>query len=348
MSAFGFEYLLHFSHQDIFLHHHTDVTGNRREFCNSFVFPFKTCQFHHLRHINHSHIHTVFDGIIVCYLGMHFSQISDVLAVIEHICLSARVKEGFLGVGIIGFFSGQPCFVQKFLYNAFHGIEIPFSVHPQGKLHPLLRQLRHRRLFGQIDISQFIQAHIPVSAVIIGRQRGEHSVQGNRPHNAEILAQRVGNHHGIAQLTILWKQQLVKHLGTLKGIGHSLAEPAVFCNISCHFFHPELKGQFSGGCFSGGQCGRNIVISIESCHFFCQICQAFQILSPGRRKYLFAGSIVFQIDFPEIPQHGFFVNVCSQQTVDFLRIKGNSSSLPDFAVHIHNAAYHFSCSQFFN
>ena len=69
------------------------------------------------------------------------------------------------------------CLLQKLLHNALHCKEVrSFPVHPERKLHPLVRKLRKRKLLWNVYIAELVQSHIPVSVLVIHRETSEYSV----------------------------------------------------------------------------------------------------------------------------------------------------------------------------
>ena len=107
---------------------------------------------------------------------MHFTQISQHTAFINHIRLSARMQEIPAGVGIIGELPAQADAVEKFFHNTLHRKEIPVAVHAERELHSFVRQFRQRQSFRQINITKLIKPYIFISSVIIRRQAGQHTV----------------------------------------------------------------------------------------------------------------------------------------------------------------------------
>ena len=127
--------------QDIFRHHHTDITAHCRKFCDSFILSVKGSKLHDRGHIQHSYIGSVANSIGGCNGRMHLSHITDNSSFIDNICLASRMKEGLSCIGVIVFLAAHTDLIQEFLYHAFHGIEISIPVHTQSKDHSLIRQL---------------------------------------------------------------------------------------------------------------------------------------------------------------------------------------------------------------
>ena len=118
---------------------------------------------------------------------MDLSQITYRLSFINDVCLSARMQERFAGCGVINRFLPHADTIEKFLHHAFHRIKITFAVHTKGKLHSFVRQFLQGQFIRLVDIPQLIKPHFFISSIIIGRQAGQHSIQGNRPHNGKVF-----------------------------------------------------------------------------------------------------------------------------------------------------------------
>ena len=101
---------------------------------------------------------------------MYLAQEAYNGSVIYDVCLSSGMKVGMLPIGIIMGLLVHAGLVKEFLNDALHGEEIPVAVHPQGELHALVRKFCQRKGYGTVHVGQFIQAHILVAAVVVGRK----------------------------------------------------------------------------------------------------------------------------------------------------------------------------------
>ena len=258
------------------------------------------------------------------------------------------MKECLSCVRIIFFSVSHADLLKELFYNAFHREEISAAVHTQSKLHALIRKFCQRQRLRNINVAQFIQADILVPSIIVRSKRSEHSVQRARPHDTVVLAQRVHDLDRISQRRICRKEQLVKYLRALERVSHSLAESAEFCDISCHLLDPQLEGELAHRGLSRRKSRRDIVISVESRHFFRKVRQAEQIVTESRSDHFLCLSIIAQIDRLEVSQHLFLGNVRAKQFIDLLRVKRNSHRLLLLSIDINDSADYFACSHLFN
>ena len=262
--------------------HHGNITGYRREFRDSLELAFKRSERKDLRHIKYSYICALTDSVVFQYHRMNLAEIPDNISVISDQCLASGMKEWFSGFRIVFYPVMHADLSEEFLCHTFHIVEIALAVKAQSKLHSLIRKLCQRQFFRNIYISEFIETDILVATVVVGRKGCQHAVQRSRPHDRKILTQRVGNRNSLSDRIILREQKLVEGLRTLEGVAHPLRKSAVLCHVSCLRLNPVLERQSPGGCLSGRQCRRNIIITEESRNFLRNIAGPVDILPEGR------------------------------------------------------------------
>ena len=161
-------HILNLSHQDILWHHHTDVPGHSREPGYTGILAVKGGEIHNRRHVYDGNVCPVANLIVISHIRVHLAQEAYHSAVIQDVGLSSGMKVGMLCAGIImGLFMHSGLF-KEFFHHALHGEEIAVPVHSQGELHTLVRKLCERQRLGTVHIGQLVQAHVLVTAVIVG------------------------------------------------------------------------------------------------------------------------------------------------------------------------------------
>ena len=108
----------------------------------------------------------------------------------------------------------------------------------------------------------------------------------------------------------------------------------------------ELK--FTCSSFSFWQRRRDIIISIETCHFFCDICGAENVMTEGRCNNFIALFVIGKFYICKIIQHLFAGQIGSKQCIDAFRLKFHANWLFAFGVYICHATDYFTGTQFFD
>ena len=147
---------------------------------------------------------------------------------------------------------------------------------------------------------------------------------------------------------ICGQQKLVKYFRALKGIAVSLRKSVELCHISGCLLDTQIKRQFSRSSLSLWKSGRNIIITIESCYFLCQVCGTENVMAESRRYDFISLLIICQFYSVKILQHFLFGQFCTQKVVDLLRLERNPYRLFLCGVYIHHSSYDFAAAEFFH
>ena len=122
-----------------------------------------------------------------------------------------------------------------------------------------------------------------ISVFVVGCQYFQHGRQRGGAHNAGIFSKRIGNGNGTTQRAVCRKTNFIIVFGADKGIGQNAM--AAKCNRS--LFHAAveflLRSQLCLGNTSDNSRWQ-IIISINTSYFFCNICRTFQIDSEAGRN----------------------------------------------------------------
>ena len=98
---------------------------------------------------------------------MNLTQISNLAALIDNLCLTSRMQEALTCLRIILCCLLKPHTLHQTLHNTLHGKEISLTVHSKSKLHLLLWKLGKRQSLWKIDIGKLIETYVLITAVIV-------------------------------------------------------------------------------------------------------------------------------------------------------------------------------------
>ena len=279
---------------------------------------------------------------------MYLTEIADYFAFIADVGLSARMQVCLIAVRCIVNFLLHAGFFEEFFYNTLHIKEITSSVHTKSKVCPFIRKLSQRKCLRQINFTDLIQTNTFVSSVVVCCQRRQHTMQCGRTHDTVIFTKRITDRNNFTKITVLRNAKFIKYLRAFERIRHSFGESTVFCDISCHILNAEFERKFTCGSFSIWKCGRDLVISEESCNFLCYVCHAVDILTESRRYDLVCLRIQCQFNFCKVCKHFFFCKVCSEKCIDAFRLKRHSGRLSYFIADVYAATNDLTSTQFFH
>ncbi len=184
--------------------------------------------------------------------------------------------------------------------------------------------------------------------VEISRQRSKHTVERRCTHNTVIDTKRIGDFYRPAKFAILRKQQLIKNFRTLKGICHALGKSKLLDYISCYLTNTRLIGHPALRCLAARQRRRNLIISIKTGYFLCEVSQTEHILSPRRNLHNFFLSVRHKVDHTPVLAHLLFRNVNTEKRIDFVHIIRHAERLSFIWIHIDTTANDLTRAKFFN
>ena len=237
----------------------------------------------------------------------------------------------------------QTQFLQQRIHSALQCKEICIAaVHTNGQTVRLVGQCV--RTGGQIFLADLIQCHCGIPVLVVGCQHIQHTRQCGRPHDAGVLAQRIGDGDGLAQLAVCRETDPVKALRRSERIGQCAVVSQTYHGLFCLPQELLLRCQL---CLSHAtdDCGRDVVVAVDSCNFLCDIRRALQV-DPETGRY---ADIAFHLDIQgfQCLYHLFPGDLCSQETVDPIRIKGDLCRLCGAVVHFNELCHRFACAQQF-
>ena len=237
----------------------------------------------------------------------------------------------------------QTQFFQQRIHCTLQGKEIcAVAVHANGHTVRLFRQ--SVRSGGQILLADLIQGNSSVPVLVVGCQNVQHAGQCGGAHDAGVLAQRVGDGNGLAQLAVCRQTNAVEALGGSERIGQRAVIAQSHHGLFCLAQELLLRCQLCL-CHTTDDRGRNVIVAVDSCHFLGNVCRTLQVDAEAGRN----ADIAVHMNFQRLKclNHLLTGDIRAKEPVDPIRIEGNLCRLCSAVVHLNELCHRLASAQLF-
>jgi len=326
-------------------HQHTDIPGNCRILGDSGIVVVKSGVRDDALQVDDRDDRAPADSIGTCRIRVDLTEVSQDLILVADQGLAAGMQEGSTCLRVADHFFLHADRLEELLDHALHGEEVAFSIHAQGEHGTLVGELGERQSLRDVDVGELKQTGILIAAVVVGRKTGQHAIERSRAHHGEVLAQGIRDADRLTLGGILRKEQTVKDLRALEGIGHGLGEAVEHGDLTGLVLDAHLVGQTSHHGFAARQGHRDIFITGETGYFLGQVAHGFDILAEIRDDDFFFLRVIVHLQLRENVEHGLLIVISAEEGIDITCIEGDADAVRDGLADIGKALYGDTAAQ---